>query len=292
MTLAIACYTANHCIQVSDRRLVWITGTDAGKCADDDTNKAVVVCNRLAISYTGLAEIGVNKTDDWLLETVSKVNPYNPQRVIKAIAKSATQAFGNIRLPAPTKRHAFLVSGWARFVDSKADSNAQLGSFACAISNALTSEWKWETEAKTTFQIFGKELRNRYFQICSVGQPVSSQIRKRMLRQIRAYISRERGPEPYIEILAQAILDTADSNRSVGKNLMAVSLPRTGLDNGGRLVMPLANAPLRTSEPIALYLPENASPIRYGPNYTCNGMSYKDVSFGTEPLKTKQNIKQ
>lgn len=285
MTLAITCYTSNHLVQVSDRRLVWTTGPDAGKTADDDANKAVVVCNRLAISYTGLAEIERSKTDDWLLETVSKVNPYNPQRVIKAIAEGATQAFKNIRLPASTKRHAFLVSGWARFVDSRADLNAPLGSFACAISNALTSDWKWETEAKTTFQIFTKELRNRSFQLCSVGQPVPSQIQTKTLKRIRAYISRERGPEPYIEILAQAILDTADLNYSVGKNLMAVSLPLTGLDNGG-LVMPLA-APLRTSEPIALYLPENASPIRYGPNYTCNGMSFKDVYFGSEPLKPR-----
>jgi len=114
MTLAITCYTSNHTVQVSDRRLVWLTGKNAGQPADDNRNKVLVVCNRLAISYTGLAEIEGSKTDDWLLETVSTVNPYNPQRVIKTIADKATQAFRNIRLPAPKKTHAFLVSGWAR----------------------------------------------------------------------------------------------------------------------------------------------------------------------------------
>lgn len=284
MTLAITCFTANHCIQVSDRRLVWATGPDVGKKSDDNANKAVVVCNTIAISYTGLAEIGANKTDEWLLETVSKVNPYNPQRVIKAIAESASQAFRNIRLPAPTKRHAFLVSGWAKFVDSKEDTNAPFGSFACAISNALTPTWTWETKAKENFQILGIELRNRPFQICSVGQPVPSKIVKIMVERIRDYNLIERGPEPYIKIVAQAILDTAASNGSVGRNLMAVSLPRAALEKGGGLVMPLSGA-LPTTEPVALYLSENASPIRYGPNCTCNGESFKHVSFGSEPLK-------
>jgi hypothetical protein len=284
MTLAIACFTANHCIQVSDRRLVWTTGPKAGDTADDNTNKALVVYNRIAISYTGLAEIGAEKTDDWLLEAASKVNPYNPQRVINAIAEGASEVFRKIRLPAPTKRHAFLVSGWAKFVDSKDETNAPLGSFACAISNSLTPAWTWETEAKDNFQIRWIPLKNRPFQICSVGQPIPSKIAKIMVDRIRAYNLIERGPDPYIKIVARAILDTAASNDSVGRNLMAISLPRAALERRGGLVVPLSGK-VPTSEPVALYLPENASPITYGPNFTCDGSAFGDIRVGSGPVR-------
>jgi hypothetical protein len=63
----------------------------------------------------------------------------------------------------------------------------------------------------------------------------------------------------------------------VGKNLMAVSLPKTALFSQSGLAVPL-NADIRNAQTaLALYLPADADPIIYAPNYTCDGMSFKGV---------------
>lgn len=75
MTLALACISQNHVVQVSDRRLTWITGSHAGKVADDSQNKALVVCNRFTLAYTGLAQVANQKTDEWVLDIAAGINP-------------------------------------------------------------------------------------------------------------------------------------------------------------------------------------------------------------------------
>lgn len=87
---------------------------------------------------------------------------------------------------------------------------------------------------------------------------------------------RERGAEAYIEMLAGAIRETASRNRSVGKNLMAISLPLNSLESGGGISIPLT-LPMQSGLAVALYMPEQAAPITYGPNYTCNGMNFSRV---------------
>ena len=66
-----------------------------------------------------------------------------------------------------------------------------------------------------------------------MGQPVPSQIQKLTLQRIQNYNKVERSPEPYIKIISQTTLDTADMNDTVGRNLMAISLPRAGLEKNG-----------------------------------------------------------
>lgn len=76
-------------------------------------------------------------------------------------------------------------------------------------------------------------------------------------------------------MLASAIRDTAVSNKLVGKNLMAVSLPRGSLNLGGGFSVPLTDS-IPSNECVSLYLPgSETKPIIYQPNYTCNGMSFK-----------------
>ena len=279
MTLVISCVTPSHVVQVSDRRLTWLTGPDAGQVADDNRNKALVVCNRIIIAYTGLAEIANHKTDEWLLDIVSTVEPYNPQRICETLAERAAEALHKVRIPSPKKRHAFLVSGWAKFNSE----DAPLTPFVTAISNALNNQWHWVPEANDIFQVRTVPLANRPFLLAAVGQPMGSTTQKRLVRQVRNYVDRERGPEAYIRILATAIRETNVSNSAVGRNLMAVSLPRTALTQSGGLSVPLG-ALLQSSEALALYLPESGEEaIRYAPNYTCEGMSYKQVFVRLEP---------
>jgi hypothetical protein len=55
MTLVMSLITESWAIQVSDRRLVWLGPDSVVSRKDDERNKAVLWCNRLAFAYTGLA---------------------------------------------------------------------------------------------------------------------------------------------------------------------------------------------------------------------------------------------
>jgi len=268
MTLVLTCISPKYVTQVSDRRLTWITGPNKGK-TEDKTNKAIVVCNRLVIGYTGLAQIDGQKTDDWILDVVSSVTPYSVERIKKTLAERATKSFEGIRLPSKQRRHAFMISGWAR-LDSR---NAPFTSFVSIISNAHDfASIKWLDEAQSEFKTGFTALGNRPYFLAAAGQPIKMATLHRLNRQISAYVSRERGPEAYIELLANAIRETARYYKSVGKNLMAISLPASAVSGGSMAMTIPLGGPLSTTEPVALYLPEGDEPIFYGPHYTCNGM--------------------
>jgi hypothetical protein len=273
MTLVLTCLSPKYVIQVSDRRLTWLTGPNKGKEADDKTNKAVVACNRLVVGYSGLAKIGGQKTDDWILAVVSSVTPYSVERIKKTLAERATKSFEKIKFPSKQKRHAFMISGWARF-DSR---DAPLTPFVSIISNAHDfASPKWLDEAQNEFKTGFTALGNRPYFLAAVGQPIKTATLNRLNRQIFAYVSRERGPEAYIQLLASAIRETAGYFESVGKNLMAVSLPAAAAKPGGSMAMTIPlGGQLPATEPLALYLPDGDDPMVYGPHYTCNGMLIK-----------------
>lgn len=270
MTLALACISENQVVQVSDRRLTWIAGPNAGKVADDGRNKALVVCNRFTLAYTGLAQIADQKTDEWVLDIAASISPASAQRISEAIAKAASEEFRKLKIKKTSRRHAFLISGWAKF--HKPD--APFSSFVSSISNALDDSWQWLQEPEDIFRIRTVPLERRAFLLASVGRPLERGVRNRLIRQIRAYSRRDRGPEAYIQLLATAIRETANSDPYVGRNLMAVSLPRAALENESGLCIPLT-FPMPRDEPISLYLPHKAEPISYAPNYTCGGIAMK-----------------
>lgn len=273
MTLVLTSISPKYVIQVSDRKLTWLTGPNKGKEADDKTNKAVVVCNRLVIGYTGLAKIGGQKTDDWILDVVSSVIPYSVERIKKTLAERANKNFERIRLPSKDKRHAFMISGWARF-DSQ---DAPLTPFVSIISNAHDfAAIKWLDEAQNEFTTGSTALGNHPYFLAAAGQPIKTATLNRLKRQISTYVSRERGPEAYIELLATAIRETARDYKNVGTNLMAISLPVSAISGGSMaMTIPLGAGPLPTTQPVALYLPDGDEPKVYGPHYTCNGMLMK-----------------
>lgn len=279
MTLVVSCISPNHVVQVSDRRLTWAAGPKAGELADDHTNKALVVCNRLCVSYTGLAEIGRVKTDEWVLDVADRVRPYNPARVWIAIALAATAEFRNIRFDRSLKRHAFLISGWAKL----GRTDAPISPFISTISNALSAEGDWLDEAEDSFRVRVIPLADKPYLISTVGQRLPDNILTRLTRNVRNYAVRERGPEAYMRLIAAAIRATANINQLVGRNLMAISLPKTGLNRSAGLSIPLS-FPMQTDEALALYLPYPVrSPVLYAPNYTCNGMSMTHISFSAVP---------
>src|SRR5216110_2594679 len=108
MTMILSCATQRYVVQVSDRR---VTNMLTGHCLDDDSNKAVVWCGRVAFAYTGLSEVGGVRTDQWIARTLSDAAAETLPDVFDALRDGATTAFRRMRFQstldaARLKRHA------------------------------------------------------------------------------------------------------------------------------------------------------------------------------------------
>ncbi|MDO8683870.1 MAG: hypothetical protein Q7N50_10360, partial [Armatimonadota bacterium] len=67
VTLILTCLTHEQIVQVSDRRLTTMDGKP--KC--DAANKAIVYAPAAAFSYTGIAQIGSKRTDEWIMDQLT-----------------------------------------------------------------------------------------------------------------------------------------------------------------------------------------------------------------------------
>ena len=160
----------------------------AGKVADDSQNKALVVCNRFTLAYTGLAQVANQKTDEWVLDIAASINPQARNALVKQLLRQHQKSFENSRLTLSSRRHAFLVSGRAKFVRP----DAPFSSFVSSISNALDDNWKWLQEPEDFFRTRVVPLGRRSYLLASVGRPLKVAVRNRLIRQIRAYSRRDR----------------------------------------------------------------------------------------------------
>jgi len=75
---------------------------------------------------------------------------------------------------------------------------------------------------------------NRVFLLCSVGQSVTSERKKELSWGIRRCIEKGTGPTEILRLLITTMRETAEHNNAVGKNMLALSLPR---ESAGKPVM-------------------------------------------------------
>ncbi len=268
MTLILSCITTQYVFQVSDRRLMWASGPKKGQIAEDDRNKAVVLYNRIAFGYTGLANVPRTKTDAWLVEVLAKVKPYNPARAVNLVAHDATAQFRRIPLDRSLKRHAFIAAGWARFA-----LDGPMRPFLCAISNALGDRWHWLNKARDEFTVKMVPLPNNMpFAFYSAGANFGRKNDLTVRRRLRSCVDKKVGPEAYIRVLAESIRGFSTPQNGVGKSLLAVCLPLTATARGGGMIMPLDKR-LPPDEAACLYIPEGEDEgVLYGPNLVYEDM--------------------
>jgi hypothetical protein len=267
MTLILSCITRDYVFQVSDRRLTWASGPNKGKIAEDNRNKAVVLYNYIAFGYTGLANLPLMKTDEWLVDVLAKLKPYNPARACQVVAQEATAQFRHIPLGRMHKRHAFIAAGWARFAI-----NGPLRPFLCSISNALNDQWRWLNEARDEFIVRVFPLAdNKPFEFYSAGADIGPKHDLTVRRRIRSCINKKAGPNAYIRVLAECIRSFSTPQNSVGKSLLAVSLPLAAGQAGG-MSMPFDRR-LPPDQAACLYIPEGeVDGVLYGPNLVYENM--------------------
>src|SRR4051812_12394418 len=140
MTLLVACMTRQHVVVATDRRL---TDLNTGGLIEDDASKLIVIENRLAIAYTGLANVRPpprGRTDVWIVDRLTGHATASMSEITSMLATDATEAFRLITHLGPrSKHHAFLVAGW----ETRPPFRGPEATYAL-VSNALNSDGTWE----------------------------------------------------------------------------------------------------------------------------------------------------
>jgi hypothetical protein len=244
--MILSCLTDRHAIQVSDRRITRETPTGSIEVLDDERNKVVLVCNRFAISFSGIAELEGIPTDEWILDVAGAL-PHSLQRIVENLASRAEAVVRRLRLP-PEKQHlAFVAIGWATGRDAPVPC-------AISISNALDDAWRWKESAQSRFRIRPDALADGApFRLIATGVQLSHGRRFQLEREINQCVQRRVGPKPFIDFMVAAVRQCG--SKAVGKNLLAVSVPRAGLDKGAGVSI-LMGKPIDESNPQTLYFHE------------------------------------
>jgi hypothetical protein len=218
MTLILSAVAGEYAIQVSDRRLTDFNG----RLYDDEANKAVLFCGRMAFSYTGLGFMGRKRMDDWLTQALVNARTESLSDAVYSLAQQATVKFKKIGLNREQKRHAFVSVGWARLRNENF-----LSPILCSVSNAHTANGEWMTEAEDEFTVhYSVGPGQSAFSVLSSGQTFPVGELSKLRRKIRRCLEHNTGPEPVVKYLVQDIHRVAARNRTVGRSMMVVSLPK------------------------------------------------------------------
>lgn len=279
MTLILNLITEAWAIQVSDRRLVWLGAEDKIVRKDDERNKAVVWCNRLAFAYTGLAELGPKResTDEWLARELAGWwvdeggSEQGQDAVVGAIATRATAAMKRPRIargvPAHLRRHAFVGTGWARF-----DGKGGMVPYIVQIHNFPDST-EPEAPAQDEFGISILHLPEGERQIFVnwMGQELAEQ-EMALLEDLKRGDPRTREYGPHAaQVMVDVVRSVADRNQLVGHGLLINSLPKWAIHPGSTETVLIASG-LMAEELTFFHLsPDQSDPVLRGPLYVCKG---------------------
>jgi hypothetical protein len=268
MTLVLSCLTHQFVVQVSDRRVSRIIN-DQLEIVDDHRNKGTLYCSEMAFAYSGLAELGQEHTDVWMMNVLALAESLNDTAHL--LQRKAAEEFRRIRHSSVLKRHAFVGVGWG-----KPSENSPITPVRVTISNALDKNDNWLPEAKDEFEINAFPLEEKTtFALC---RPIGARVPKQQFDELRRNISlcvkHEVGPLEHVRLLAEAIRRVAISDPRVGKNLIAMILPKSAAfkpeiffftpihPSGTRMI----------SDPMFLHISDDTNKLEwYAPNFVCEG---------------------
>jgi hypothetical protein len=264
MTIVLDCFARNAAFQISDRRL---TDPDRpGKIVDDETNKAVLVNGRVIFSYTGLATIEGQRTDEWLAHAIADGPTDDMAAVAQRVSDKATTAFRRLRLVPRYKRHAFRGTGWFRLKNE-----SWLSPGLITIHNAFDHETGgWLNDPLPEFRVasyFPSKLPGGCF-IRNVGVTRSEQERGAIVRLVRKCAKhRNATTRTVLDALVMAVQWLSKHRRyeTIGPGLMAVCLPQSSAEKADKTFTFLAGKP-NDSTPTFFYVSaKGATRIMFGP---------------------------
>jgi hypothetical protein len=222
MTLALACLTPEFVTLVADRRVT--LGSDV---LDDVATKVVVVCDRGAIAYSGLARFPMRgrrldhwpRMDEWIVSTLSKYKVATISEAAKVLRTEATEAFKHLPGSPWQHRHAFMLVGWS------VSSGNRRSPVICTVSKALDENWEWLSAAESEFRqrVFVQDDPKK-FSLSSIGVSLPKHVLDHVRRVLRRGFPRNIGPQSVLRLCVLVIRSVAAVNSAVRGVCAAVQL--------------------------------------------------------------------
>jgi hypothetical protein len=265
MTIVLDCFARDAAFQVSDRRL---SDPDRpGIIIDDETNKAVLVNGRVIFSYTGLAAIDGQRTDEWLARAIADGPTEDMAAVAQRVRDKATAAFRRIRLPSRYKRHAFRGTGWFRLKNED-----WLSPGLITVHNAFDHETGgWLNDSLPEFRVasyFPSKLPGGCF-IRNVGVTPSERERDAIVRLVRKCATHRNATTSTVLDALVMVVQWLSKHRQyerIGPGLMVVCLPRSSVEKSDDRTFTFSAGKPNDSTPTFFYVPaKGATPITFGP---------------------------
>ena len=272
MTLILTCLTQEHILQVADRRLTRPDGT----LYDDDTNKAVFYCGRVAVAYTGLAFMEGKPTAEWI--GLCMKDEKTIQSAMNRVAKCAERYLESCNIP--DKRLAIVATGWATFRGAQ-----PIRPYICMASNFFQADsFGWKSTADKQMVVKTGFLdEKKQSQMFSIGQNLYRKERIQISRLVNRAV--EHGAKKaLVRILGGVIQAVARRNderaKRVGKGMIIQLLSKKALLEQNRSIV----TPLLMDRHSFLYVsPEGKTDSFQGPVIACEGTLITGIKFGKTP---------
>jgi hypothetical protein len=280
MTLILACLTARNVYQVSDRRLTSLSNPET--IIDDERNKAVFI-GRISFGYTGLSEIGRERTDDWLARVISKGPTNDMAQVAERIRNEATAAFQQLpkTLPQKFRHQAFQGVGWFRLKGQHGLSPGIVTVHNCI--DEKTDSWLVNPlEQFRTATLFPSSLPGGCM-FNSVGVVPTAGEREAIVRRVRKCVKhRNSTPATVLKAMIKCMRWLSGRHSRIGKSLLAVSVPLHSVEEMERTRrFTLFAAPPNDSTATFTYVSPRGSQTWYGPHLVGEGTVLTGVQVGS-----------
>jgi hypothetical protein len=153
--------------------------------------------------------------------------------------------------------------GWAQYA-----SDVPFVPVICVVSNAQDEDGEWLGEAQPRFvtRFYGMADDQRVM-LWTTGQHVALREKHNILRNAYKCISKGAGPEAILTLLADRIRRVADRKPTVGRNLMAMSLP---IESAGSDMYTAARSLPQPNMPSFFFWPEHETNFVQGSPWIVN----------------------
>jgi len=282
MTLILTCLAHEHIVQVADRRLAMPDGT----FGDDDTNKAVFYCGRVAVGYTGPAQMEEKQpTAEWIGSCMKDAT--GTEAAMNNVAECAERYFRRINLPNTCKMLAVMATGWATL-----RGEPLLRPFICVASNFMTDSWKWRSSADKRMivrTIFLNESSS--YLVFATGQNLNHEEVVHLKRLVRRAVEHGATAMAIVRLLGNMVQSVANGRdrraKMVGKGMIIHLLSRKALEDRSMI-----GTPLTPDAHSFLYVSKEGRTDPFqGAVIACNGALLTDFGGGTIPPGGKGAIR-
>lgn len=240
MTLLLGLLTQDYVLLAADRRVTFI---QSGDVKDDEQCKLVSFCGHTAIAYTGLAELGGCPTHEWICHRLVDVRAAGPLEAYAALREAASEAFERLDRNPPYS-HTFVLAGFAPM------KGGGWGPYFAPVSNTYVHDGKAPRlqSPSNRFNAFLRLLKpSELYAGCREGVHLMPGRENLLDRNVRRLLQRGVGPKEMLRLLVDEIVFTATEmerlkgKSSVGKTVLAVSIPRGAIEQKRPEVMVIAS---------------------------------------------------